>query len=86
MVGDEINDEGYESGDNCSDIVEAIVERTVSAMVNAKLEPASTLSEVNKEIDTTVAKPTTVEKLQEAVQWIVSDIQNRESASNIYNI
>ncbi len=78
MVADEINDEGYESNDNNSDVVEATIERTVSATVSAELESASTLSEVNKEIDLTAAKPTTVEKLQKAIQWIK---HNHENAS-----
>ncbi|MCC8398319.1 MAG: patatin-like phospholipase family protein [Rickettsia endosymbiont of Labidopullus appendiculatus] len=88
MVGDENNDEGYKSGDNCSDIVEAAVELTASSMVSAKLEPGSTLSEVNKEIDTTVAKPTIVENLQEAVVMVGDEVNDEgyESDDNCSDI
>lgn len=71
MLGDENNDEGYESNNNLNfDIEETIVEPKVSVMVSAKLEPGSTLA--NRDTESTV----NAAMLQKAIQWIKHNHEN----------
>ncbi|MCC8483955.1 MAG: hypothetical protein LN561_05375 [Rickettsia endosymbiont of Labidopullus appendiculatus] len=71
MLGDENNDEGYESNNNLNfDIEETIVEPKVSVTVSAKLEHGNTLD--NRDTESTVNAAT----LQKAIQWIKHNHEN----------